>query len=220
MLRFRKLIDRLTGERSARFWTAVGGIAAVLSLLVTVVAVLAGNSGSSGSVHAGAAAPARSHAPATTIPPSTAGGPAPTSAASGAAAPPPTEPPVTLEQQVNLDKYTGVDLDGGRVRYPLRQGAQGVDLYLDWGYILYSSVLHSEMYDDTDQGDQAGAHDRCARYRQLNRTTLSHQYIGAGTQLCIVTSEGNQGWVQVNSAPLDNPGGVILKVVIWAEQVR
>ncbi len=80
------------------------------------------------------------------------------------------------------------------------------------------------MYDDTDEGDQAGAYDRCVRYRQLDRSTFAHQYIGAGTQLCIVTSEGNPGWVQVNvqvnSAPLDDPGGVILKVVIWKEQTR
>jgi hypothetical protein len=106
-------------------------------------------------------------------------------------------------------------VDNGHVRYPLKQGAAGVDLYLDWGYILYSNVLHSDMYDDTYQGSETGAYGRCANYRQLGQQTFEHKYIGAGMQFCITTSDGYPGWVQINSEPIEKPGSAILKVVVW-----
>jgi hypothetical protein len=122
---------------------------------------------------------------------------------------------VLLEEQVNLDRYTGVDVDNGHLRQPLRQAAAGVDLYLDWGYILYSSVRYSDMYDDTYQGGRTEAYDRCANYRQLDQKTFVHKYVVAGMQLCLTTSEGYPGWVQIRSTPVDSAGGAILEVVVW-----
>jgi hypothetical protein len=220
VLPFREIVDRVAGERWVRFWTVLGGIAGTLALLVSVIAVtLDKGRPTQPDAAAIATSPRRPQEPATTIPSTIPGSPPLASHSPGApptATPPtPSEPPALLEQQVNLDRYTGVDVDSRRARSPLKQGAAGVDLYLDWGYILYSSVLHSDMYDDTYQGGRAGVYDRCASYHQLGREAFAHKYIVAGMQLCITTSDGYPGWIQINSEPLDRPGSAILKVVVW-----
>jgi hypothetical protein len=225
VLSFRAVVDRATGDRSVRFWSVVGGLATTLALLVTIVSLTIGGSHPEQSDAAVVtSSPAPRQPPVTSPTTIAAGSPsvspdpttAPVATSPDADEPAAGEPPVLL-RQVDLDMRTGVDLDGGSARYPLTQGASGVDLYLDWGYILYSSVLHSEMYDDTSQGDAAGAYNRCASYRQLGRTTFPHKYVGAGTQLCITTSDGLPGWVQVHSIPVDKPGSAILRVVIWTK---
>ncbi|NJP34207.1 hypothetical protein [Micromonospora thermarum] len=115
---------------------------------------------------------------------------------------------------VQLDKKTGVDLDGGRAVRRYAQDAT-VDLYLDWGYILYSSARHSAMYDDSYQGPEEGADARCRTYREAERDTFPHKYIGGGNQqYCFTTSEGHPGWVQAVNTVGD--GGLILKVTVWA----
>jgi hypothetical protein len=40
---FRELIDRVTQERSARFWTVAGGAAAVIGLILTIFVIASGN---------------------------------------------------------------------------------------------------------------------------------------------------------------------------------
>ncbi|MFI6333086.1 hypothetical protein ACIBBG_32930 [Micromonospora chersina] len=119
---------------------------------------------------------------------------------------------VVFSDVVQLDKKTGVDVDGGR---PVKRYAQDatVDLFLDWGYILYSSARHSAMYDDTYAGPEEGAAARCATYREGRRTSAPHHYVGSGQQYCFTTSEGRPGWLQVvNQA---GEGGALVKVTVW-----
>ncbi|MGN9774875.1 hypothetical protein ACTMS0_03720 [Micromonospora sp. H33] len=114
---------------------------------------------------------------------------------------------------VQLDKKTGVDLDDGRAVRRYAQDAT-VDLYLDWGYILYSSARHSAMYDDSNAGPEEGADARCRTYREAKRDTFAHKYIGGGNQqYCFTTSEGRHAWVQAVNTVGD--GGLILKVTVW-----
>ncbi|WP_167544559.1 hypothetical protein [Micromonospora chersina] len=134
--------------------------------------------------------------------------------ATGAAASAGGAAPVVFSDVVQLDKKTGVDVDGGR---PVKRYAQDatVDLYLDWGYILYSSARHSAMYDDTSAGPEEGAQARCATYREGRRTSAPHHYVGGGQQYCFTTSEGRPGWLQVvNQA---GEGGALVKVTVWRE---
>ncbi|MEU9824984.1 hypothetical protein [Micromonospora chersina] len=121
---------------------------------------------------------------------------------------------VVFSDVVQLDKKTGVDVDGGR---PVKRYAQDatVDLYLDWGYILYSSARHSAMYDDTYAGPEEGAAARCATYREARRTSAPHHYVGSGQQYCFTTSEGHPGWLQVVNQAGD--GGALVKVTVWRE---
>lgn len=121
---------------------------------------------------------------------------------------------VVFSDVVQLDKKTGVDVDGGR---PVKRYAQDatVDLYLDWGYILYSSARHSAMYDDTYAGPEEGAGARCATYREARRTSAPHHYVGSGQQYCFTTSEGHPGWLQVVNQAGD--GGALVKVTVWRE---
>ncbi|MCP3787491.1 hypothetical protein NLX85_29415 [Micromonospora sp. A3M-1-15] len=144
---------------------------------------------------------------ATTTPAASTGAPDGSPAAGGAAA-------VFFSDVVRLDKKTGVDVDGGR---PVRRYAQDatVDLYLDWGYILYSSARHSAMYDDTYAGPEEGAAGRCATYREARRTSAPHHYVGGGQQYCFTTSEGHPGWLQVVNQAGD--GGALVKVTVWRE---
>lgn len=157
--------------------------------------------------------------PTTGAPTST--GPAPTSAVTtptgpaddAAGTPTAGAGPAFFSDVVQLDKKTGVDLDD---RKAVRRYAQDatVDLYLDWGYILYSSARHSAMYDDSYQGPEEGADARCRTYREAKRDTFPHKYIGGGNQqYCFTTSEGRPGWVQAVNTVGD--GGLILKVTVW-----
>ncbi|WP_088976897.1 hypothetical protein [Micromonospora coxensis] len=121
--------------------------------------------------------------------------------------------PIVFSDVVQLDKKTGVDLDGRRAERRASQDAV-VDLYLDWGYILYSSVRHSALYDDSNQGPEQGADARCRTYREDDRQSFAHHYVGGGNQqFCFTTSEGRPGWAQaVNSV---GDGGLIVKVTVW-----
>lgn len=198
-------------NRGWRRWLGeLAAVATILGLIVTIISLFAprDKGASNVPIPSPSADPHQSAVPAIPIPT----GP---DANAAATSPSPSDPPVLLKQQVDLDRYTAVDVDNGHIRYPLKQGAAGVDLYLDWGYILYSSVLHSDMYDDTHQGGETGAYDRCANYRQLGQRTSEHEYIGAGMQFCITTSDGYPGWIQINSIPIEKPGGAILKVIVW-----
>jgi hypothetical protein len=113
---------------------------------------------------------------------------------------------------VTIDKKTGVDVDGGIAKKLYRQDAVA-DLYLDWGYILYSSVRNSAIYDDSAAGDEAGAHARCRTYRLDGTKSVPHTYVGGNAQYCFTTSDGHPAWVQpVNEI---GDGGLAAKVVVW-----
>ncbi|MFI7552133.1 hypothetical protein ACN26Z_03330 [Verrucosispora sp. WMMD703] len=122
---------------------------------------------------------------------------------------------VVFSDVVQLDKQTGVDLDDGRAERRYVQDAT-VDLYLDWGYVLYGSARHSQLHDDSNAGPEQGARDRCRTYRVAGRDGATSTYIGGGNQQkCFTTSQGRPGWVQaVNSV---GNGGLLLKVTVWAD---
>jgi hypothetical protein len=55
---------------------------------------------------------------------------------------------------------------------------------------------------------------RCQTYRQADKTSAPHYYIGGGNQqYCFTTSDGHPGWMQAVNEVGD--GGLILKVDIW-----
>ena len=156
--------------------------------------------------------------PAATSP--TPGDPTPSSPTPSSPAPsspaPSTGAPVStvFSDVVQLDKRTGVDLDGGRAEIKYAQDAV-VDLYLDWGYMLYGSARHSTLYDDSNAGPEQGAQERCRVYREAARESQVNTYIGGGNQqYCFTTSEGNPGWLQAINTVGD--GGLIVKVTVWA----
>ncbi|MET7965786.1 hypothetical protein [Micromonospora sp. NPDC005305] len=121
---------------------------------------------------------------------------------------------VIFSDVVQLDQKTGVDVDEGRAVKRYAQDAT-VDLYLDWGYILYSSARHSALYDDTYAGPEEGAAARCATYREARRTSAPHHYVGSGQQFCFTTSNGHPGWLQVVNQAGD--GGAVIKLTVWRE---
>jgi hypothetical protein len=121
--------------------------------------------------------------------------------------------PLIFSDVVQLDKDTGVDLDGGRADKLYQQDAKA-DLYLAWGYILYSSARHSAMYNDSSEGSETGVYGRCQTYRRPDKESAAHEYIGGGSQqYCFTTSDGHPGWLQAINAVGD--GGLILKVDVW-----
>ncbi|MEV4845179.1 hypothetical protein AB0K20_18445 [Micromonospora matsumotoense] len=173
---------------------------------------------SAGPTTAAPAAGTTATAPTTSAPPPT--GPAPTGpaatapAATGPAATGPAAPATVLfSDVVQLGKKTGVELDRGRAERRNTQDAD-VDVYLDWGYILYSSARHSAMYDDSNKGPEQDADARCRDYRESGQQSFAHHYIGGGNQqYCFTTSEGHPGWLQAVNT-LDD-GGLIIKVTVW-----
>ncbi|MER7455458.1 hypothetical protein [Micromonospora sp. NPDC126480] len=114
---------------------------------------------------------------------------------------------------VQLEKDTGVDLDDRRAVRRYEHDA-AVDLYLEWGQMLYSSARHSAMYDDSNEGPEEGAAARCRTYREAKRDTFTNRYVGGGNQqFCFTTSAGRPAWVQVVNT--EDDGGMLLKVTVW-----
>ena len=147
--------------------------------------------------------PAPDHRAATAGPTTAAPAAGPTATAPAATAPAATAPaagpgpaaPATVlfSDVVQLGKKTGVELDRGRAERRNTQDAD-VDVYLDWGYILYSSARHSAMYDDSNKGPEQDADARCRDYRESGQQSFAHHYIGGGNQqYCFTTSEGHPG---------------------------
>jgi hypothetical protein len=127
----------------------------------------------------------------------------------------PNDPPVIFDDVVTLDSKTGVDLDGGQGKKLYKQTADA-DLYLDSGYILYTSARHSATYDDSYNGPQDGAYGRCQTYRLAAKQTEKSRFIGGGNQqYCFTTSAGNPAWVQAINQVDD--GGLLVKVAVWRE---
>ncbi|GIE36840.1 hypothetical protein Ait01nite_098850 [Actinoplanes italicus] len=125
------------------------------------------------------------------------------------------DPPVIFDDVVTLDSKTGVDLDGGTSKKLYKQTADA-DLYLDWGYILYTSARHSATYDDSYAGPQEGAYARCRTHRLASKDTAKHRFIGGGNQqYCFTTSSGHPGWVQ--SVNQIDDGGLLVKAVVWRD---
>ncbi|MGB2570423.1 hypothetical protein ACPFP2_18510 [Micromonospora citrea] len=215
------LVGLIAYQVRKRNWRAVG-VSLVVLLVLGAVGGLLAVSRQPGRQPAGVAKPtapqagvpssgAPASAPASGAPPAggpTAGGSEAAGAPSATAA-----APIVFSDVVQLDKKTGVDLDGRRADRRSTQDAT-VDLYLDWGYVLYSSVRHSALYDDSNQGPEQGADARCRTYREDDRQSFAHHYVGGGNQqYCFTTSEGRPGWVQaVNSV---GDGGLIVKVTVW-----
>jgi hypothetical protein len=163
---------------------------------------------------AGAIAGATS-APGTASAPPTADAPVavPSAAAGREESAAPDDPPLIFDDVVTLDEKTGVDLDSGQGKRLYKQTADA-DLYLDWGYILYTSARHSATYDDSYNGPQEGAYGRCRTYRLAGKETAKSRFIGGGSQqYCFTTSAGNPAWVQaINQV---NDGGLLVKVAVW-----
>ncbi|MEU1689461.1 hypothetical protein [Micromonospora sp. NPDC005707] len=200
-----------------RRWRAAG-LAAVALLVLGVAGWGLHQDGREATPAAGPTTPAGTTttlpAPATTAAATPAGAPNGSTPGGGTGAPAGTPAAVVFSDVVQLDQKTGVDVDEGRAVKRYAQDAT-VDLYLDWGYILYSSARHSALYDDTYAGPEEGADARCATYREARRTSAPHHYVGSGQQFCFTTSDGHPGWLQVVNQAGD--GGAVIKLTVWRD---
>ncbi|WFE63333.1 hypothetical protein [Micromonospora sp. WMMD714] len=217
------LIGLLAYRLRQRRWLAASVSLGLLLLLGGGGVLLAGTrpddrTATTGPTTAAPAAGPATPAPTTSAPPPT--GPTPTAPAptSPAATDPDSSGPaapatVLFSDVVQLGKKTGVELDRGRAERRNTQDAD-VDVYLDWGYILYSSARHSAMYDDSNKGPEQDADARCRDYREAGQQSFAHHYIGGGNQqYCFTTSEGHPGWLQAVNTLED--GGLLIKVTVW-----
>lgn len=201
------------GARGRRWGSLIVGAATVIGTVFTVGAFWVGLDGDDSGAD-GRRTPSWLSAPGTLVPASVAPAATTTEPAPEATQAPAPAAAAVFDDVVTLDQKTGVELDHGAAKKLYKQDGSA-DLYLDWGFILYSSARHSALYDDGGAGDETGARDRCATYRLAGKQTTAHQYIGGGNQqYCFTTSDGHPGWFQVINT-LDT-GGLIVKAVVWA----
>ncbi|MEU7979079.1 hypothetical protein AB0B63_11185 [Micromonospora sp. NPDC049081] len=202
------LIGLLAYRLRQRRWLAASVSLGLLLVLAGGGVLLAVTRPDHRAATAGSTTAAPAAGPTTTTPTTTA-----PAAATPAATAPASPATVLFSDVVQLGKKTGVELDRGRAERRNTQDAD-VDVYLDWGYILYSSARHSAMYDDSNKGPEQDADARCRDYREAGQQSFAHHYIGGGNQqYCFTTSEGHPGWLQAVNT-LDD-GGLIIKVTVW-----
>ncbi|SCG70398.1 hypothetical protein [Micromonospora rifamycinica] len=208
------LVGLLAYRLRQRRWLAASVSLGLLLLLGGAGVLLAVTRPDHRTATAGPTSTAPTAGPTTAAPAAGPTAPASTTSAPTSSAPTPTGPATVLfSDVVQLGKKTGVELDRGRAERRNTQDAD-VDVYLDWGYILYSSARHSAMYDDSNKGPERDADARCRDYRESGQQSFAHHYIGGGNQqYCFTTSEGHPGWLQAVNT-LDD-GGLIIKVTVW-----